>query len=181
VRDKILNICVQAKERYPPPPLDKFVPLHEVPGDLSSPEYECFQHTTQVIRRRLNRRLEKKTIALSQSIGKNGKVDAKLSSEDNESESADDEEDNIPRLAPLDHWSLFDLQNRAQMMLMNMQRLITYLTTTNYEFTKPVIPGSHRQEQRQQRKKAIGQIIVKFRIINQTLDHYLSHIERGKN
>jgi len=67
------------------------------------------------------------------------------------------------------------------MMLMNMQRLITYLTTTNYEFTKPVIPGSHRQEQRQQRKKAIGQIIVKFRIINQTLDHYLSHIERGKN
>ena len=65
-------------------------------------------------------------------------------------------------------------------MLMNMQRLITYLTTTN-EFAKPIIPGSHGQEQRQKRKKAIGQIIVKFRIINQTLDHYLSHIERGKN
>lgn len=155
-----------------------------MPSDLSSPEYECFQHTSQVIRRRLHRRLEKKSIALSQSIQKNRKVGAKPSStacsEDNESADDEDEgEDNIPRLAPLNHWSLYDLQNRAQMMLMNMQRLITYLTTTN-EFAKPIIPGSHGQEQRQKRKKAIGQIIVKFRIMNQTLGYYLSHIERGE-
>jgi len=114
---------------------------------------------------------------LSQFIDKNPEVDAKPSSSEDD-ESADDEEDNIPRLAPLHHWSLYDLQSRAQMMLMNMQRLIAYLTTTN-EFTKPIIPGSHRQGQLQQRKKAIGQIIVKFRIMNQSLDNYLSHIERG--
>ena len=176
----IFNICVQAKEeRYPPPPIDKFVPLHEVPGDLSSPEYECFQHTSQVIRRRLNRRLAQKTIALSQSVDKNNrKVDATPSCEDNES--ADDEEDNIPRLVPLNHWSLQDLQNRAPVMLMNMQRLISYLTITN-EYTMPIIPGSHRQEQRQQRKKAIGKIIAKLRIMNQTVDHYLSVvIDRGE-
>lgn len=164
---------------YPPPPIDKFVPLHEVPGDLSSPEYECFQHTSQVIRRRLSRRLAQKTIALLQTVDKNKrKVDTDEPSKDNES-ADDEEENNIPRLAPRHHWSLHDLENRAPIMLMNTQRLITYLTSTN-EFAKPFIPGSYGQEEHQQRKKAIAQIIVKFRTINQTLDHYLSFLERGE-
>ena len=37
----------------PEPPVDSFVQLKEMPSDLSSPEGECFQHTTTVIRSRL--------------------------------------------------------------------------------------------------------------------------------
>ena len=38
------------------PPRDKFVALSDVPKDVSSPEAECLEHTTSVIRRRISAR-----------------------------------------------------------------------------------------------------------------------------
>ena len=65
-------------------------------------------------------------------------------------------------------------------MLGNMHRLISYLTH-NDEYRAPIIPGSHLQEQREQRKKAIGKIIDSLRIMQGTLDYYLKIvIDKGE-